>query len=144
MNSAPRPFRLDPTVGLWLAVGAAGYVLLPWYAIEDGFFGFDWLFQGYPNEVEAAPVLFLNIGGHKPWLWPLLGFLLLPLATWGAARNSARFSAVLFVAGGGGFAYLLVQAPSHDTANSTVNDAARATAVGSTPAWKGGLGSSGK
>ncbi len=100
---------LDPAVGLWLAVGAAGYALLPWYAIEDGFFAFDWLFQGYPFEAEAAPALFLNTAGAKPWLWPLLGFLLLPLAAWRAPRNSMRFSVVLLAAGGGGFVYLLAQ-----------------------------------
>ena len=31
------------TAGLWLLIGLAGYVLLPWYMVAGGFWSFGWL-----------------------------------------------------------------------------------------------------
>ncbi len=100
---------LHPNVGLWLAVGCAAFCVLPWYGIDEGFFGFDWLFDGYPLDPDYAPALFLVAQGEKPWLAPLAVFLLLPLATWNRPRSSKAFGTILIVAGAGGFAYLLAQ-----------------------------------
>ncbi|MCH8953655.1 MAG: hypothetical protein IID49_16245, partial [Proteobacteria bacterium] len=55
---------MDRTVRLWLLIGAAGFCLLPWYTIEDGFWGFEWLFDGYPFDTDYAPGLFLLIQGE--------------------------------------------------------------------------------
>ena len=37
---------MNRTATLWLAVGWIGFVILPWHAIEDGFWNFEWL-DGY-------------------------------------------------------------------------------------------------
>ncbi len=100
---------MDRTVRLWLLIGAAGFFLLPWYTIEDGFWAFEWLFDGYPFETDYAPGLFLLIQGEKTWLWPLAPLLLAPLATWGRAKSDPVFGWVLMLAGGAGFFWLLAQ-----------------------------------
>ena len=43
---------MDRTVRLWLLIGAAGFCLLPWYTIEDGFC-VD-IYQLITDDVEAA------------------------------------------------------------------------------------------
>ena len=100
---------MDRTVRLWLLIGAAGFCLLPWYTIEDGFWGFEWLFDGYPFDTDYAPGLFLLIQGEKTWLWPLAPLLLAPLATWGRVKSDPVFGWVLVLAGGAGFFWLLAQ-----------------------------------
>jgi iron(III) transport system permease protein len=100
---------LDRTVRLWLLIGAAGFCLLPWYTIEDGFWTFEWLFDGYPFDTDYAPGLFLLIQGEKTWLWPLAPLLLAPLATWGREKPDPVFGSVLVLAGGAGFFWLLAQ-----------------------------------
>jgi iron(III) transport system permease protein len=100
---------LDRTIRLWLLIGAAGFCLLPWYAIEDGFWRFGWLFDGYPFDIDYAPVLFLLMQGEKQWLWPLAPLLLAPLATWEREKSDPAFGWVLIVAGGAGFFWLLTQ-----------------------------------
>ena len=42
--------RLD----IALALGLAAFLLLPWYRIDGGFFGFGWL-SAFPEEPAAAP-----------------------------------------------------------------------------------------
>ncbi|MHA1528094.1 MAG: ABC transporter permease [Alphaproteobacteria bacterium] len=100
---------MDRTVRLWLLIGAAGYCLLPWYTIEDGFWGFEWLIDGYPFDTDYAPGLFLLFQGEKTWLWPLAPLLLAPLATWGREKSDPVYGRVLVLAGGAGFFWLLAQ-----------------------------------
>jgi iron(III) transport system permease protein len=100
---------VDRTVLLWLLIGVAGFCLLPWYTIEDGFWAFEWLFDGYPFDTDYAPGLFLLAQGEKTWLWPLAPLLVLPLATWGRLKSDPVFGRVLILAGGAGFAWLLAQ-----------------------------------
>lgn len=101
--------KLDRTISLWMAIGVAGYCLLPWYTLEDGFWNFGWLFNGYPFAGEFAPALALIGQGEKFWLAPILIFLLLPLLTAPLARSDRRFSAILEFSGAGGLLYLAVQ-----------------------------------
>jgi len=101
--------RLDGTILIWLLIGAAGFCLLPWYTLEDGFWGFGWLFDGYPFDSDYAPALFLLAQGAKPWLWPLAPLLLAPLAVRGRARHDPAFALILIAAGGAGLAWLLAQ-----------------------------------
>lgn len=100
---------LHPNVSLWLAVGCIGFCLLPWYGIDDGFFSFEWLFDGYPTDPDYAPALFLIFQGEKTWLAPIALFLLLPLAVWNVPKSSPRFGQLLMIAGAAGFAYLFAQ-----------------------------------
>jgi len=100
---------LDRSVLTWLLIGAAGFCLLPWYTLEDGFWGFEWIAGGYPFDTDYAPGLFLLLQGEKPWLWPLVPLLMAPLATWGRSKNDAAFRTVLTLGGGIGFGWLLAQ-----------------------------------
>jgi len=91
-----------------------GYCLLPWYIQEDGFWGFEWLVDGYPFDPDYAPALFLIMQGEKLWLAPLLPALLLPLPGLFGLRDSsvdgARRSAnILIIAGVAGLAWLAIQ-----------------------------------
>jgi iron(III) transport system permease protein len=89
----------------WLIATTAAFVLLPWYAIEDGFFGFGWLREW--GGTEAAPGLLQAIFHGRWWLWPLLGLVLAP---WLAIGRRDRFASGLLIACGAlGVALLLVQ-----------------------------------
>ncbi|MCP4305602.1 MAG: iron ABC transporter permease [bacterium] len=100
---------MNPNVSLWLAVGFIGLCVLPWYGIEDGFFTFEWLVDGYPTDPDYAPALFLIFQGEKTWLAPIALFLVLPFATWNMPKTSPQFGRILMIAGAGGLAYLLAQ-----------------------------------
>jgi iron(III) transport system permease protein len=101
---------VNRSVALWLVVGLAGFVVLPWYGIEYGFWNFEWLFEGYPLDSDSAPGVLQVFLGGKPWLAPLVLFLLAPAAVLRRRKNDPLFATVLLVAGGGGMAYLLAQA----------------------------------
>jgi iron(III) transport system permease protein len=94
---------------LWLAVGWAGFALLPWYMQEDGFLTFAWLVDGWAAHRDFAPALFQGLWHGRFWLLPLGLFLLLPALALrrGAAR---RGDATLLLGSGlGGLAWLLLQ-----------------------------------
>ena len=55
--------RLD----IVLALGIAAFLVLPWYRIDDGFFGFGWL-AGFPFEEKAAPGIAQIFGYGRLWL----------------------------------------------------------------------------
>ncbi len=91
----------------WLAVGAAAFLLLPWYSLQDSLFGFDWIreFAGK----DSAPALLQALNHGRPWLWPvgaLLALLALPLAVTMDRRSRAN---LLLVLGAAGFVYTLAQ-----------------------------------
>ena len=97
------------TVVIWLAVGMAGYVALPWYVIEDGFWSFLWLVDGWPLDGDYAPGLLLPALHGKFWLAPVALPLLAPLAVLGRRRSGPVFGGVLIAAGVAGLAYLALQ-----------------------------------
>ena len=43
----------------WIVAGWVGFCILPWYGVEDGFFAFEWLIDGYPFDEDYAPAAFL-------------------------------------------------------------------------------------
>ena len=94
---------------LWQLTGLLGLVVVPWYAIEDGFWNFEWVFDGYPFDSDYAPLLFLFIEGEAPWLWPTAVFL--AASTYALRRDKIdpAYAVTLLLAGGGGFAYVLLQ-----------------------------------
>lgn len=92
-------------VGLvWATIGLLSFVLLPWYAVEDGLFSFAWLTDGYIGDRDYAPALFQGLLHAKWWLLPLI----LPLV--GALLAGWRQDAKLQVWSGlGGLALFLLQ-----------------------------------
>ena len=96
--------RLD----IILAFGLAALILLPWYRIEGGVFGFGWM-AGFPGEVSSAPGL-MHILLHGRW-W--LAIAVLALLLGGVARLFAldppRRGALLAAAGGFGIVFLALQ-----------------------------------
>jgi iron(III) transport system permease protein len=92
----------------WAAVAVAGYLAMPWYAIEDGFFSLGWL-PYYPMDPELAPAPLAAWVYGKVWLLALMPFLLLP---WGALRRPRSdpwHGRLLVLAGAGGLAVALAQ-----------------------------------
>lgn len=95
--------RLD----IALLLGLAALILLPWYRIEGGFFGFGWL-SSFPGDPSTAPGL-LEIFEHGRW-W--LAIAVAPLLLGGIARllsNPMRRGALLAWAGGFGVVFLALQ-----------------------------------
>ncbi|EJK83629.1 iron ABC transporter permease [Rhizobium sp. AP16] len=95
--------RLD----IVLLLGIAALILLPWYRIEGGFFGFGWL-SSFPGDPSTAPGL-LEIVQHGRW-WLAAAVVLLLLG--GVARflsNPMHRGALLAWAGGLGIFFLTLQ-----------------------------------
>ena len=92
---------------MWLAVGAVGFLFVPWYALQDSVFALGWV-PHFTNK-EAAPALLQIFVHGRGWLAPI-GLLLAmgtALATVKSTRK-ARASAVLAI-GATGFVYVLAQ-----------------------------------
>ncbi len=96
------------SVVLWLAVGWVGLAVLPWYAIEDGFWNFAWL-DSYPVDSDVGPALLQGLGHGRWWLLPVCLALAAPLGILGRWKTDPWFAAVLLMAGGFGLAYTLAQ-----------------------------------
>src|SRR5258707_7906123 len=69
---AYRPASLSPlrrTLLLWLAIGAAGFLLVPWYSVQDSLLGVGWIkdFTARDN----APALLQALMHGRVWLLPL-------------------------------------------------------------------------
>lgn len=93
----------------WIIVGWVGYVLMPWYMVEDGLWSFEWLFNGYPFDEDFAPALFLIGQGEKLWLAPLLIPLALPILLLGKPKSDPIYAKILILAGALGFGWLIAQ-----------------------------------
>ncbi|WP_299371811.1 iron ABC transporter permease [uncultured Kiloniella sp.] len=92
----------------WLVLGWIGFAILPWYALEDGFWAFEWLIDGYPFDSDYAPAL-LQIFQGKEWLLPLIFPLLFPLWIIRKIKSDPKYASTLIISGGFGLAYLLGQ-----------------------------------
>ena len=99
----------QPTLIFWIVVGWVGVLVLPWYGIEDGFFRFDWLFDGYPFDADYAPAAFLVAQGRKLWLAPLFLPLSTALLALGKPRTDPAHGAILILSGAAGFGWLIAQ-----------------------------------
>lgn len=93
----------------WLAAGAIGYLLLPWYALQDSVLSAGWVVHWLSK--ENAPAWWQALAWQKPWLWPT-GALLAAcaLAAYGMRDRRTRLRAnALIVLGTTGFVYTLSQ-----------------------------------
>lgn len=88
----------------------AGVALLPWYAIQDGFWSAGWLLAGFPMAGEGSPALFLWGRGQSLWLLPLglLALAALAASRMGQLSQAAR-ARCFIVVGVAGIAYILLQ-----------------------------------
>ncbi|MBL8955619.1 MAG: iron ABC transporter permease [Myxococcaceae bacterium] len=89
---------------VWLSVGAAGLALVPWYAVEDGFFSLEWRF-GFPLAAEGAPALVQALLHGKAWLGPLVLPLVAAACVASRPRTDTLRSRVLVAAGVTGLVY---------------------------------------
>ncbi len=91
----------------WLGVGAVGWLVVPWYALQDGVLGVAWL--GTWTAKDHAPALLQTILHGRAWLAPLALLLIagaaLLLPSW---RRRTRANG-LIVVGLAGFAYSFLQ-----------------------------------
>ena len=109
MRIAASERTAHPVLIFWIAAGWVGFLLLPWYGVEDGFFRFEWFFDGYPLDADYAPAAFLIAQGEKLWLAPMLLPLIAPLFVLRRLKTDPVYSKVLIAAGGLGFAWLIAQ-----------------------------------
>ncbi len=65
---------MKKTATIWLFIGLAGALLLPWYAQDSGFWTFEWLFGGF-GSAEAGSALTLALFHGKWWLFPAVLFI---------------------------------------------------------------------
>ena len=101
--------RLDRQAAGIALCALAGTVLLPWYAIQDGFWGFGWLVSGFPFDSQSAPALFLWFKGLNLWLLPVALIALAALLAVVRRPPAATLGRILTVLGVAGIAYLLAQ-----------------------------------
>src|SRR6266540_1205033 len=98
--------RSDRPVAFWIAVGAVGFALVPWYAVDDGMLHFGWM-ASFASR-EHAPALWQALAHGRWWLLPLGA--LLALAALSGLRLPARHRANALIAiGATGFAYFFAQ-----------------------------------
>ncbi|MGQ0664028.1 MAG: ABC transporter permease [Pseudomonadota bacterium] len=97
---------MNRTAALWLAVGWAGFAILPWYGIEgDGALDPAWLAR-YPD-AATAPALVQGLAWGRWWLLALALPLAVPLAALGA--GDPRAPRLMVLAGLAGLAWLFGQ-----------------------------------
>ncbi len=109
MREATSEKTTHPVLIFWIIVGWVGFCVLPWFGIEDGFFRFGWLADGYPFDADYAPAIILIAQSEKLWLAPLLLPLVAPLFVIRQRKTDPEFGMVLILAGGIGFSYLIAQ-----------------------------------
>ena len=109
MRTVTRERTTHPVLIFWIAAGWVGFLLLPWYMVEDGLWSFGWLFDGYPFDTDYAPAAFLVGQGEKLWLAPLVIPLALPLFALNRAKSDPLHARLLILAGALGFGWLIVQ-----------------------------------
>ena len=101
---------MDPerkAIASWLAIGAAGFLLLPWYALEGSLLSVASL-SSYRSPEAASALLQVLLHGRL-WLAPPGLALVAAAALLGRGlRRDGRANALL-VLGGVGFAYLLAE-----------------------------------
>ena len=95
--------RLDQT----LAAGLVALVLLPWYRIRNGFFGFDWL-ADLPDKRDLWPALAQALTGR--WqLWPILALVALAIFLRLTRAPGASRGRALALTGAAGLAWMVAE-----------------------------------
>jgi len=98
---------LQRTLLLWLAVGAAGFLLVPWYSVQDSLLGIGWI-KNFAAK-DNAPAVLQALRHGRTWLLPL-GLLLAAIAPLlRAGIDRRRRANALIALGAAGFVYLALQ-----------------------------------
>ena len=109
MRKAASEQTFHPVLIFWIVAGWAGFFVLPWYGVEDGFFRLGWLLDGYPFDADYAPAAFLIAQGEKLWLAPMLLALIAPLLIMRRLKSDRAYAVVLILSGAFGFSWLIAQ-----------------------------------
>jgi len=96
--------RQDRNVAALLIAAGIGLAVLPWYAIESGFWSFGWL-SAFPD-AKTAPALLQTSTFGAGWLWPLFLALVIPLP---ALFGHRRGALLITIGGGFGLVYLFLE-----------------------------------
>src|SRR5258708_17486102 len=91
----------------WLIVGAVGYLLLPWYMLQDSVLGIGWLRDWAGN--DNAPAILQAFRYGRTWLLPLGALLVAGSALLAPGVDPRMRANGMIAIGGAGFVFLLVQ-----------------------------------
>ena len=91
----------------WLIVGAVGYFLLPWYALQDTVLGIAWLPRWAGS--ENAPAILQAFRHGRTWLLPLAVLLVAGTAMQAPGLGRRARANGLVAIGATGFVYIFVQ-----------------------------------
>ena len=95
-------------IAIWLAVGAAGFLLVPWYAVPGSVLSLAWL--GDFGAQSAAPAMLQAWRHGRSWLLPIGALLAAGCALLAPRLDRWARARVLIALGGLGFLYTLAQA----------------------------------
>ncbi len=99
--------RSDRRLNIALAIGLAGFTLVPWYRIESGFFSLGWL-GNFPTGSAEAPGL-LQIFEYGRWTLAVMALLFGAGLCARAFKVSPLRSNMLIAAGVAGIVFLVLQ-----------------------------------
>jgi iron(III) transport system permease protein len=91
----------------WIAVGAAGFLLLPWYALQDSIASIGWL-KDYTAR-DNAPAILQALTYGRAWLLPIGAMFLAAAALFQWPMPRLARANGLLILGGAGFVYFLAQ-----------------------------------
>ena len=91
----------------WIAVGGAGFVLVPWYALQDSIASIGWL-KDYTGK-DNAPALLQALKHGRVWLLPIIGFFIAAAALLQLPISRLARANGLLVVGAAGFVFFLAQ-----------------------------------
>ncbi|HEX6136362.1 MAG TPA: iron ABC transporter permease [Casimicrobiaceae bacterium] len=91
----------------WLALGAGGFLLAPWYALPDTILGVAWLADYLGSDGAPALVQALRFG--RGWLWPIGLLLLLAVALLVPRWPRRAHADAAMLLGALGFLYIATQ-----------------------------------
>ena len=91
---------------VWSILGSLGFLVLPWYALPDGFFGFGWPARMLADR-DLAPAVLQAVKFGRPWLF-VPGVVLLAVLVAIVLAPRALGRPLVFL-GAAGFFYTLAQ-----------------------------------
>ncbi len=94
-------------IAAWLALGAAGFLFIPWYALQDSILSAAWLRE--VSSKDNAPAIVQALAHGRLWLLPIGVAVLAGSALLSPRLDRAMRAHWLLAIGGAGFVYFLAQ-----------------------------------